>query len=145
MSNILISTESRFPVNRKALRKAVEDFLSEQKIKTAVEVSISIVGDRKMAELNKKYRKLTGTTPILTFSLSDYFSDPGSERVNDPGSFDQKKSFVTPPDDILHLGDIIISYPQTVLMAASENKMVDAVLSEFVTHGLKNLFGLNSS
>lgn len=137
MVKVLISSESRFPINRKFLRQVVEQFLAEQKIKSEVEVSISIIGDRKMRSLNKKYRNLEETTPVLTFSLSD----PGSQSANDRGS-SKMKPFITPPDDILRLGDIVISYPQTVVMAAAENKLVDQKISELVRHGLANLLGI---
>ncbi len=125
MNKVLITNESRFPVNRKVVREAIQDFLTEQKIKSQLEVSILVVGDRKMKELNKKYRGLEGTTPVLTFSQ------------------DEGKAFVQPPDGFLRLGDIVISYPQMVAMAASENKLTDLKMVELVCHGLSNLFGLS--
>lgn len=132
MFTILITSESRYPVRRKTIKQVVDRFLFEQKITSEVEVSIAVVGDRKMKVLNKKYRDKEGTTPVLTFSLSE----PGSERGYETGKW------IT-PDKVMRLGDIVISYPQTVLTAAAEDKMVDTVLSEFVEHGLKNLLGLN--
>lgn len=126
MAKILISGESRFPVNRKVLRDVVEKFLTEQKIKSEVEVSIAIVGDRKMRELNKIYRKIDQTTPVLSFSL------------------EEGRPFVTPPDGVLRLGDIVISYPQTVGAAAKENKLVDQKISELIRHGLAKLFGIEN-
>ncbi|MFH0864481.1 MAG: rRNA maturation RNase YbeY [Candidatus Gottesmanbacteria bacterium] len=126
MSKILISTESRFPVNKKLMRETVENFLEQQKVKADIEVSILVVGDRKMRELNNKYRKLDHTTPVLTFAQ------------------EEGKAFVSPPDKILRIGDIVISYPQTVLMARDENKMVDQKITDLVSHGLSNLFGLTS-
>ena len=124
MAKILISSESRFPINRKSLREIVDKFLLEQKIKSEVEISITVVGDRKMQELNKKYRKFPGTTPVLSFSL------------------EEGKPFPALPDQVLRLGDIVISYPQVVDLAASENKLVDEELAELVKHGLINLLGL---
>lgn len=132
MSKILISSESRYPVKRKTIKQVVDQFLAVQKIKSEVEVSLAIVGDRKMAKLNKQYRDKAGTTSVLTFSLSE----PGSEHGCETGKW-------IAPDKIMRLGDIVISYPQTVLAAAAEEKMVDQVLSEFVEHGLRNLLGLN--
>ena len=71
MSTILISSESRYPVKRKTIKQVVDQFLAEQKIKSEVEVSIAIVGDRKMAKLNKQYRGKDGTTSVLTFSQTE--------------------------------------------------------------------------
>ncbi len=124
MNHVLIANESRFPVNRKSLRETVEKFLIERKIKSQLEVSILVVGDRKMRELNKKYRQLEGTTPVLSFCQ------------------EEGKAFVQPPDGFLRLGDIVISYPQMLAMAAGENKLVDKKMAELVCHGLSNLFGL---
>jgi len=121
VARILISSESRFLINRKLIKNTVWEFLREQGIKSEVEVSISFVGDRKMRELNKKYRGLEETTPVLAFSQ------------------EEGKAFVQPPDGVLRLGDIVISYPQTVLLAAQENKLVDQKISELVRHGLANL------
>lgn len=124
MTHVLISTESRFPVNRKLIKGVVEKFLSEQKIKSEVEVSILVVGDRKMRELNKIYRGLKESTPVLSFSLGE------------------GKPFVNPPDGILRLGDIVISYPQMVTLAANENKLIDQKIGELIRHGLANLLGI---
>ncbi len=124
MIKIEISGESRFPVNRKLLREVIEQLIAEQKIKSKMEVGVLIVGDRKMRELNKKYRNLNETTPVLSFSLEN------------------EKPFVNPPDKILRLGDIVISYPQTVALAGAENKLVDQKIGELVRHGLSNLLGL---
>ena len=124
MVKVLISSESRFPINRKSLKETVKKFLTEQKIKSETEVSISIIGDRKMRELNKKYRGMEETTPVLSFSL------------------EEGKPFAAPPDNVLRLGDILISYPQAVALAAEENKLVDEKLGELICHGLKNLLGI---
>lgn len=123
MFSILISAESRFLINRDLIRKEVAKILAGKKIKSQVELSISFVGDRKMRALNKKYRQLEETTPVLSFSQQN------------------GGAFVAPPDGILRLGDIVISYPQVVAMAVEENKLVDQVINELIVHGLKNLLG----
>lgn len=133
MARVLITTESRFRVSRQVLREVVEKFLAEQKIKSKVEVSIAMVGDRKMRALNEQYRNLKETTPVLSFSQED-----------PPAGGQGGRFFRTPPDSILRLGDIVISYPQAVLMSAQENKLVDQKIGELVRHGLANLFGISS-
>lgn len=125
MNNVLIRTESHFTVERKRVRKIVEDVLRDKGVKGKTEVSINIVGNRMMKFLNKKYRKLDETTDVLSF--------PMSETGNDP--------FVAPPDGILHLGDIVISYPQAREEARQENKLVDDKIDELVTHGMLHLLG----
>jgi probable rRNA maturation factor len=125
MNNVLIRTESHFTVERKRVRKTVEDVLHDKGVKGKAEVSINVVGNRMMKFLNKKYRNLDETTDVLSF--------PMSETGNDP--------FVAPPDGILHLGDIVISYPQAREEARQENKLVDDKIDELVTHGMLHLLG----
>ena len=60
----------------------------------------------------------------MTFGLSGGVSD---------------RPFVDPPDNILRLGDIIISYPQARERAAEDNMLVDDKIDELVIHGLTNL------
>ena len=84
---------------------------------------MSIVGDRRMRELNKKYRKLDKTTDVLSFGLNE------------------GDAFVESPDDVLRLGDIVVSYPQAVDEAREENKMVIDQIVLLVLHGLDHLLG----
>jgi len=129
MVNILIKTESHFTVDRKSIRRVVDDILREKGVRGDAEVSISIVGDRLMRRLNKKYRKLDETTDVLSFPLSEEGSYP----------------FVPPPDGVLYLGDIVISYPQAREEASEENKLMSEKINELVAHGLLHLLGYHHS
>ena len=126
MVDVLIHKESRYPVSRKAIREAVEKVLLKQGIKRKTEVSVSIVGDRKMRELNKKYAQKDETTDVLSFSLQE-----GSGN------------FVSLSDGTLRLGDVVISYPQTVKNAAENNVLVEEEIKTLVEHGLKHLLGIH--
>lgn len=128
MYKIFLKRESRYPLNRLATKKMVEDFLKKQKVMGKVEVSLAVVGDRKMRELNLKYRQIDEVTSVLAFP---------QELCG------RRNEFVNPPDEVLRLGDIVISYPQAVLMAGKENKMVEGKIKELVEHGLKNLLGVD--
>lgn len=126
MLTVLIRTESHYTVDRIRVRNAIARVLKEKGVKTAVEMSLSIVGDRMMRQLNKKYRQMDDTTDVLSFPLA----------VNHTAD-----NFVAPPDGKLHLGDIVISYPQAREDAACEEKLVDDKIDELVEHGLLHLLG----
>ncbi len=126
MITVFIKTESHYTVDRNRVREAIEKVLTAKGVKGKVEVSVNIVGDRMMHALNKKYRKLDETTDVLSFPLS--------EEVKD-------KLFVDPPDDILRLGDIVISYPQARQDALEENKLVDDKIDELIEHSMLHLLG----
>jgi len=78
--------------------------------------------------LNKTYRHVDKTTDVLSFPL------------NDSAQF-SKAQFIESPDDVLRLGDIVISFPQARLMAISENKLVDDEIVFLALHGLDHLMG----
>jgi probable rRNA maturation factor len=126
MVSVLIKTDSHFTVNRKRIRVCVEKILQEKRVKGAVEVSVSIVGDRQMRQLNRRYRHLDKTTDVLSFCLTEGEISP---------------QFVDPPDGIMRLGDIIISYPQVQEEAADEDMLIDDKVEELVIHGLNHLLG----
>lgn len=128
MTDILIKTDSHYKVNRKRIRNTIENFLSEKRVKVKSEVSISIVGDRQMKMLNKKYRNFDETTDVLSFPLIEEA---------------KMSKFVEAPDDVLRLGDIVISYPQMIEDATVEEKLVDDKIDELIIHSLNHLFGLH--
>lgn len=128
MISVLFQTESHFPVDRKRIIDAVTKSLSTT-LTSPAEVSITVVGDRRMRKLNKQYRNIDATTDVLSFPQ------------NDPTQ--SLAPFVEAPDDILHLGDIIVSYPQAVVEAAEENNMVDDQVLLLVLHGLDHLLGIH--
>lgn len=127
MNKILIFSESRYRVDRKIIRKTVEKLLNEAEIKSPVEVSIAIVGNRKMRELAKKFKKEEKLLEVLSFSIME--GEPS----------------VMPPDGILRLGDVIISYPQVIENAAKKDILVAEELSELLEHGLKNLLNVGNN
>ncbi|MBI5613985.1 rRNA maturation RNase YbeY [Candidatus Gottesmanbacteria bacterium] len=128
MINVLFRTESHYPVDRKKIVESVTQSLSK-KVKSKTEVSISIIGDRLMKRLNSTYRKKDTTTDVLSFPQ------------NDPSVL--MAPFVDPPDGILYLGDILVSFPMAVKEAGEENKLVDDTIVELVLHGLDHLLGIH--
>lgn len=122
--NIPIFVESRYRVNRKRIKKAISKVLTEHEIKGDVEVSVAIVGDRKMRALSKKYKGEDKTRNVLSFSLSE-----------------GESSYL--PSEVLRLGDIVISYPVVIREASEEEVLVDDKIDELVEHGLLHLLGIN--
>ena len=126
MADILIKTDSHYKVNRSRIRKLIELYLEERKVRARVEVSLSVIGDRQMKNLNRKFRNLDQTTDVLSFPLI---------------ATEKKSVFIDPPDNILRLGDIVVSYPQVLDEASDENVLVDDKIDELIIHGFKHLLG----
>ena len=123
MIKVLIKADSRYPVDRKMAREKVKQILESKRLTQGVEVSLSFVGDRKMKILNFKYRKKNETTDVLSFSITE--GEP------------------FPKDNILRLGDIVISYPQARKQAREYNILVDKEIEKLVEHGLLHLLGIH--
>lgn len=122
--DVLIFVESRYKVNRKRIRTALNSVVSQHGLTTPAEVSVAIVGDRKMRELSKKYKGDDKTRNILSFPQSE-----GEPMKNE--------------SKVLRLGDIVISYPVVINEAARDEVLVDDKVDELVIHGMNHLLGLH--
>ena len=122
--NVPIFVESRYKINRKKLKQVVENVLSKNQITGPVEVSIAVVGDRKMRELSRKYKGEDKTRNILSFSQTE-----GEDLKN--------------PTDVLRLGDIVLSFPEIIKDASKDEMLVDDKVDQLVEHGLMHLLGLH--
>ncbi len=119
-----IFVESRYKVSRKRIENTVSSLLDKHEVKGAVEVSVAIVGDRKMRALSLKYKGEDKTRNILSFSMAE-----GEPTIVS--------------SDALQLGDIVLSYPQVIKDASRDDVLVDDKVDELVIHGLEHLLGIN--
>lgn len=120
--SVPVFVESRYKLNRKRIRQTVSETLSKNGVVAPAEVSIAIVGNRKMRALNKKYRGIDKTTNVLSFSQTEGEGPPK-------------------PLDKLYLGDVVVSYPVVIEEAALEKMLVDDKIAELVEHGVLHLLG----
>lgn len=122
---VSLTVGSRFPVNRKRLRDTATRLLSEYGVEHA-QLEISIVGKRKITQLNQGRLGHEGATDVLSFPLHE------RHALDD---------FPLPPNQPPHLGDIVISFPAALEQAKRFGRLVDDQLCFFVEHGLLHLLG----
>jgi probable rRNA maturation factor len=122
--SVLIFVESRYKVNRKRIKKVVESVIAGNGVAGPVEVSIAVVGDRKMRQLSKQYKGEDKTRNILSFSQTEGES-------------------IVVSSDVLRLGDIVLSFPQVINDAVRDEMLVDDKVDELIEHGLMHLLGLH--
>ena len=123
--NVPIFVESRYKVSRKRIKNTISSLLDKHEVRGQIEVSIAIVGDRKMRELSRKYKGEDKTRNVLSFSMAE--GGP----------------VVMPKADTLMLGDIVLSYPEVIKDASRDEVLVDDKVDELVKHGLEHLLGLH--
>ena len=113
-------------MTQKWLREVVEAVLSSEKDNRPVELSLIITSDEEVHKLNRDYRGIDSTTDVISFALSENKDDT---------------EFITPPDRISRLGEVIISYPQAASQARENKQTIKAELAWLVVHGLLHLLG----
>jgi ssRNA-specific RNase YbeY (16S rRNA maturation enzyme) len=113
---INIFTTSRYKVSRHSLSQFAQSLLEKQGLDGHI-MNIAFIGKRKMRGLASQYGHGDVAKPVLTFSMKDSVDEGGAPLF----------------------GEIIICYPQAVLLAAEKDKSVDAMLEFLVEHGVGNL------
>ena len=135
MLKVRIHTDSRYPVNREVVKRAIfAVFKKNNADNLNGEVSVAIVGLRKMKWLCQKYKASGGLHEVLAFGFLNA-STSGDENI--AGS----RGFINPPDGILYLGDIVICWPQVLVAAREDNVMVDHEIANLAGHGAEHLLG----
>ncbi|KKT40189.1 rRNA maturation RNase YbeY [Candidatus Collierbacteria bacterium RIFOXYB2_FULL_46_14] len=122
--DLSISADSRYSFDRKRVKAALSKVLMEQGLDGKVMISFSVVGERKIRELEQKYFNLDEVTDVLSFPLQE-----GEEM---PADFDG-----------LNLGDIVVCYPQAKRQAMQWNRLVDEEIEFLACHGLLHLLGIH--
>lgn len=85
------------------------------------EVSIALVDDDAMTELNKRFRHKAKTTDVLTFPADDSYNEPSAKGRP--------------------LGDIVISLDQARRQASDEKHSLATEVRYLVLHGILHALG----
>ena len=116
-------------VDEEWLRRIVEQTLAKEGVEVAVELGVVITDAKAIRKLNKRYRGRDEATDVLSFALME--ENPSLKAP----------PFITPPDGVLHLGEVILSYPQAVIQAQEHNHPLERELALLVIHGVLHLLG----
>ncbi len=129
--NVLIDKDFAGYLEVSWLRSIAEQVLLSQGAGSNVELGLVITCQEKVQELNRDYLGRDEPTDVLAF----YMIAPAEETESD------LPPFVTPPDDVLHLGEVIISYPQAVIQAKERHHSVKKEIAVLIIHGVLHLLG----
>lgn len=117
MSVIVTSRFRRTAIERAVWERLGRDILQLVR-KPHVELGVVLVGDRRMRQLNKQYRKSDKSTDVLAFPLQEGTG--------------------------LHtalLGDVVISLPMARRQASESRHSLDRELTVLLVHGILHLCG----
>ncbi len=129
MLRVNIIADTRYPVNRKTIRKAITDTLNSNKMLSGeLEVSVAVVGKRKMGDLTEEYLKDGKSHEVFAFPLEEVTQET-------------KSGFINSPDGILRLGDIVLCWPEVLVAASRDEVLVDDEVYTLTAHATEHLIG----
>lgn len=130
MINISVNNTGKYPVSAQAVKNAVKEVFVDNGIQSNAEASVAIIGEAKMIAYAMKHlgesKKEASEHPVLSYPTAEI-----------------EGHFVFPPDKIIHLGEIIVSYPKAVEDAKKTNKLVEEVVCDLAAHGALHLIGIH--
>ncbi len=103
--------------------KAVARRVLEAEGAPVAELGVVITDDETVRALNREYAGEDEATDVLSFSLRE-----GEE-------------FVSPPDGIARLGEVVISFPTAQRQAAEGGSSLGAEVAHLLVHGTLHLLG----
>lgn len=127
MITVTVHKQRNFPISTKKIREAAVKTFTDNGISSDAESSVALVSKAKMQEYVDEYYGNDGVDhPVLSF--------PHAETEGE---------FVMPPDNILHLGEIIVSYDFCVAESKKTGRLIDEIVLEMVAHGALHLMGIH--
>ncbi len=115
------------------LQGIAEQVLLAQDADPRLELGLVITGQERVQQLNQSYLGKDEPTDVLAFSMLPEPLATGESGASSP--------FAQPPDGVLHLGEVIISYPQAVTQAKEHRHSVKRELAILIIHGVLHLLG----
>jgi len=126
--NVLIDDDFEGMLEAGWLEGIAEHVLIAQNVGSAVELGLVITSQERVWQLNRSYRGKDEPTDVLAFSITE---EKGADS----------SPFIAPPDGVLHLGEVIIAYPQAVKQAEEHQHSVKKEIATLVIHGVLHLLG----
>ena len=129
--NVLIDEGLEACLDASWLQSIVEQALTAQNAAPNVEVGLVITSQERVQQLNRSYLGRDEPTDVLAFSMLQ--TAEGKETSLYP--------FITPPDGVVHLGEVIISYPQAVIQAEEQHHSIEREIAILIIHGVLHILG----
>lgn len=108
-----------------------------------VMLTLLVTDDNGIRDMNKQYRQQDKPTDVLSFPLLEepLVSAPADQLWPPQETEDQRPPFITPPDMVLNLGDIVMSWPTLQRQAQEIGHSPLYELLYLLSHGVLHLVG----
>jgi len=126
--NVLVDEHLEDDLELSWLQSIARQVLVAQGVGADVELGLVIASQERVQQLNRDYLGRDEPTDVLAFSTRE---EIGADLP----------PFVQPPDGVLHLGEVIISYPQAVIQAEEHQHSIKKEIAVLILHGVLHLLG----
>ncbi len=116
-------------------RGVIEAAIESESCPYECEVSVTVVGDEEIKELNKRLRGIDAVTDVLSFPLIEYESPACF------AGFDDRGELFNPDTGELMLGDIVININRVISQAEEYGHSERREFCFLVAHSMLHLFG----
>ncbi len=121
MPNVWIENKTKVKINERALARYAASALVAVKGWNDAELSIILVGDKRIQSLNSRWRGKDRPTDVLSFPMDGVAAQS--------------------PGEPLVVGDVVIGIRRAMADAEDEGVSLDAKLRELVIHSVLHLMG----
>jgi len=132
--NVLIDEGLEVSIDVAWLQNLAEQVLVFQGVSSNAELGLVIADQERVQELNRDYLGKDRPTDVIAFSM---LPEPSPQGISEADLL----PFVVPPDGVLHLGEVIISYPQAVIQAEERQHPIKREIAILIIHGILHLLG----
>lgn len=108
------------------IKEVIVATLEHENIEGEIEVSVSLVDNDTIREINKEYRNKDAVTDVISFALNDN---------------EEEEMQIVGGEEVNMLGDIIISIPRAKEQADQYEHSFERELAFLVVHGTLHLLG----
>lgn len=122
--DVLFENNTDKDVNTDLIEKVIAESLRYENVNNNAEISVTIVDNEEIREINNKFRNIDRATDVLSFPLIDY----EIEKLPDDGSK-------------IYLGDIIISIERAEEQALEYGHSLDREIGFLTAHSMLHLLG----
>ena len=129
--NVLIDEGLGVHLEVSGLQGIIERVLIAEGVSPDAELGLVITSQERVQELNRSYRGKDEPTDVLAFAMLPAEAKPEPDFP----------TFITPPDGVLHLGEVIISYPQATMQAEERQHSIEREITILIIHGVLHLLG----
>jgi probable rRNA maturation factor len=124
---LIVDCDPRFApqLDEAYLETLASAVLAGEDVSGTWELSLLFTDDAGIRAINRQYRGIDSATDVVSFSLLP----------------DATHTFIGPPDGILRLGDIVISYEHATAQATELGHSTRQEIGELFVHGLLHILG----